>query len=283
MLAPAPFLSSDVCRMRDDPSGSDHSPDAPPLLDREALRAALAPLRLGHPLVYLPAIASTNTHAAELARASAVEGTLVTTDDQTGGRGRIGRSWKSLPGQQLALSLVLRPVFPPHFLVMASALAVAEAVEAVAGVATGIKWPNDVLVDGRKVSGILIETSADFAVLGIGVNVNGSLAAYPELAGRAATLAEIVGRDLPREPVAAALLRRLDALYYALQHGEDAARSAVRQAWRERLVTLGRRVSVLQGENTLAGVAEDVDADGMLLLRDGAGTLHTITWGDVGS
>jgi BirA family transcriptional regulator, biotin operon repressor / biotin---[acetyl-CoA-carboxylase] ligase len=283
MLAPAPFLSLDVCRMRDDATGSDRSPEPPPSLDLEALRAALMGLRLGHPLVYFPAIASTNTHAAELARAGAAEGTLVTTDDQAGGRGRIGRSWKSMPGRQLALSLVLRPAFPPHFLVMASALAVAEAVEAVAGVATAIKWPNDVLVNGRKVSGILIETSADFAILGIGVNVNGSLAADPELAGRAATLAEIVGRDLPREPLAADLLRRLNTLYYSLQRGGDEARSAVRQAWRERLVTLGRRVSIVQGERTLAGLAEDVDADGMLLLRDAAGTLHTVTWGDVGS
>src|SRR5690242_21469608 len=161
--------------MRDDPQAG-HPPAggfAP--LDHARLRTAISGLRLGHPLIYFPALDSTNSHAAELARAGAAEGTLVTTDDQTAGRGRIGRAWKSLPGQQLALSLVLRPAFPPHFLVMASALAVAAAIETVAGLTPAIKWPNDVLVDGRKVCGILIETSPGAAILGIGLNVNGSL------------------------------------------------------------------------------------------------------------
>ncbi len=104
-------------------------------LDVEALRRELAGGRLGQPLFYLPAVGSTNTWAAELAHAGAAEGTLVTTDDQTAGRGRVGRVWKALPGQQLALSLILRPTFAPHFLVMASALAVAQAIEVIAAAA----------------------------------------------------------------------------------------------------------------------------------------------------
>src|SRR5262249_54779112 len=122
---------------------------ASPRLDIAALEAALQGLRLGAPLVYFPAVPSTNTHAARLAQEGAPEGTLVTTDDQTAGRGRVGRAWKSLPGQQLALSLVLRPVFPPHFLVMASALAVAKAIEENTSLRAEIKWPNDVQVTGR--------------------------------------------------------------------------------------------------------------------------------------
>ncbi|HKV83049.1 MAG TPA: biotin--[acetyl-CoA-carboxylase] ligase, partial [Ktedonobacterales bacterium] len=120
-------------------------------LDIADLKTRLAPLRLGHPLLYFPAIGSTNSHAVELAREGAAEGTLVTTDDQTAGRGRIGRVWKSLPGQQLALSLVLRPTFPPQFLIMASALAVAETVGDLVATEAAIKWPNDVLLAGRKV------------------------------------------------------------------------------------------------------------------------------------
>jgi BirA family transcriptional regulator, biotin operon repressor / biotin---[acetyl-CoA-carboxylase] ligase len=257
--------------------------DAPSPLDVTALEAALAGLRLGTPLLYFPALPSTNTHAAELARGGATEGTLVTTDDQTAGRGRIGRTWKSLPGQQLALSLVLRPTFPPHFLVMAAALAVAEAVETVTGLRTAIKWPNDVQVDGCKVCGILIETSPGYAILGIGLNVNGSLGDDPDLAARATTLADAARHDHSREALAAELLRRLDALYAALAAGDAAARATLRMAWRARLATLGRRITVAQHDASLAGVAEDVDADGVLLLRLDDGTLRPITWGDVQS
>lgn len=269
--------------MTDDPQAGNPPASGAPPLDLARLRAAFAGLRLGHPLVYFPAIDSTNSHAAELARAGAAEGALVTTDDQTAGRGRIGRAWKSLPGRQLALSLVLRPAFPPHFLVMASALAVAEAIETATGLTPAIKWPNDVLVDGRKVCGILIETSPGVAILGIGLNVNGSLADDAELAARATTLADAAGRELSREDLAIALVRRLDALYALLAGGGMAAREQVRAAWRGQLVTLGRRVSIRQGGAELAGAAEDVDADGALLLRRDDGTLQTITWGDVSS
>jgi BirA family transcriptional regulator, biotin operon repressor / biotin---[acetyl-CoA-carboxylase] ligase len=253
----------------------------PPPLDLDALTAALDGLRLGTPLRYFPALTSTNTYAADLAREGAAEGTLVTTDDQTAGRGRVGRVWKSRPNQNLALSLVLRPDFPPYYLVMASALAVADAIEEVAGLRTEIKWPNDVLLDGRKVSGILIETSPGYAILGIGLNVNGSYADDAELAARATTLADAAGQPLLREALAAALLRLLDGHYAALKEQGESARRRVRAEWRARLVTLGRHVSIQQGETAFSGVAEDVDADGALLLRLDNGELRTITWGDV--
>src|SRR5262249_15298362 len=144
-----------------------------------------------------------------------------------------------------------------------------------------IKWPNDVQITGHKVCGILIETSPGYAVLGIGVNVNGSLAGDVELATHATTLADAAGHAISREALAAALLRRLDALYSALSTGGGPARAVLREAWRARLITLGRRVTIAQQETTLVGVAEDVDADGALLLRLDDGTLHTVTWGDV--
>lgn len=250
-------------------------------LDVLDLQARLASIRLGHPLLYFPAIGSTNTHAVELARAGAAEGTLVTTDDQTAGRGRIGRVWRSLPGQQLALSLVLRPTFPPQFLIMASAIAVAETVEAHTPVPAEIKWPNDVLIAGRKVCGILIESSGGFVVLGIGLNVNGTLAGDWELAARAITLAEAAGRPVSREEAAASLLARVDALYSQLQVGGAEAQAEIREAWRARLLTLGRMVTLRQGEEEVSGFAQEVNADGALLLRLPSGGLRTVTWGDV--
>lgn len=262
--------------------------DAARPLDLTAIESATAPLRIGQPLLHLPAIPSTNSEAMTRAQQGAAEGTLVTTDHQTAGRGRMGRSWVALPNEQLALSLILHPTFPPHFLVMASALAVAEAIEATASVRPAIKWPNDVLIEGRKVCGILIETSiatsGTVAVLGIGINVNGSLAAYPELAERATTLADALGHPIPREPLLIDLLRRLDDLYSALRTdgtGGEQARRQLREAWRARLATLGQRVTIQQNGQVLTGIAADVDAMGALELVADDGTRHTITWGDV--
>lgn len=250
-------------------------------LDVAALEAALAPLTLGHPLVYHPAIASTNTEAMALARRGAAEGTLVTTDDQTAGRGRMGRVWQSLPNEQLALSLVLHPPFLPHYLVMASALAVAEAIEATTGLRPDIKWPNDVLIAGRKVCGILIETSDAIAVLGIGINVNGSVNSIPELAIRATTLADVLGRTIAREPLFIALVQRLDSLYVTLRAGGEQAQRQLRDTWRARLVTLGKHITILQSGRKITGIAQDVDATGALEFTADDGTPQTITWGDV--
>jgi BirA family biotin operon repressor/biotin-[acetyl-CoA-carboxylase] ligase len=251
------------------------------LLDLAALEAGLAPVTLGHPLIYHPVLDSTNSTAMALARQGAAEGMLVTTDDQTVGRGRLGRTWQSLPNQQLALSLVLHPSFPPHFLVMASAVAVAEAIEITAGLRPDIKWPNDVLISGRKVCGILIETSEAIAVLGIGINVNGSLASSATLAGRATTLAEALGHPIAREPLFIELLRRLDNLYGALKAGGERAQRLLRDSWRARLTTLGQHVTIQQAENTLTGLAQDVDESGALILLADDGSRQTITWGDV--
>lgn len=250
-------------------------------LDVAALEAAFTPLTLGRPLIYHPAIASTNTEAMALARQGAGEGTLITTDEQTAGRGRLGRVWQSLPNEQLALSLVLHPSFPPHFLVMASALAVAEAIEAATGLRPEIKWPNDVLIAGRKVCGILIETSERIAVLGIGLNVNGSLAGDPELAVRATTLSDALGQHIAREPLFIELIERLDGLYATLKAGGEQARRQLRAAWRERLATLGKRVTIQQVGRAITGVARDVDESGALIVATDEGRRETITWGDV--
>ena len=270
--------------MADSPHDTSDTSDTPAPsrpLDVAALEHALAPLTLGHPLIYHRAIESTNSEAMALARQGATEGTLVTTDEQTAGRGRMGRVWLSLPNEQLALSLVLRPTFRPHLLVMASALAVAEAIEATTGLRPDIKWPNDVLIAGRKVCGILIETSEGNAVLGIGINVNGSLAAHPELAARATTLADELGRPIAREPLLIELLRRLDVLYTALHTGGEEAHRQLCESWRARLVTLGQHVTVQQTGRAISGVARDVDETGALELAADDGTRQVITWGDV--
>ncbi|HEX9039034.1 MAG TPA: biotin--[acetyl-CoA-carboxylase] ligase [Ktedonobacterales bacterium] len=270
---------------REPPDAAAASATAGAPLRVDLLRQGLRGVALGNPLIYLPAVGSTNTYAGALAREGAGEGALVMTDDQTAGRGRAGRVWKPLPNQQLILSFVLRPTFPPHFLVMAGALAVAEAIEAVTPLRVELKWPNDALVNGRKVCGILIETSDGVAILGMGLNANGDFSDDAELAARATTLAAEVGHPVVREELAIALVRRLDARYSQLREGGDEAQRALREQWRARLVTLGRRAVIHQtlGETAppIEGLAVDVDSDGALLLRRDDGQLVTITWGDV--
>lgn len=262
-------------------SSTGAAPDDVPKFAVDVLREHLIGCHLGHPLVYLPEVPSTNTYALRLAREGANDGTLVITNFQSAGRGRTGRVWQSQPGQHLALSLVLHPRFPPQFLVMASALAVAAAVEDQAQLRAELKWPNDVLVAGRKVCGILIESSGDYAVLGIGVNVNDSLAHAADLRDRAATLAELTGCPIAREPLAGAILKRLDELYGQLQDDSAIAQPAIRTEWASRLVTVGRRTRVVQSGNVVEGMAQGVDEGGALVLLLDSGERRMVTWGDI--
>lgn len=258
-------------------------------LDLEALRTALPINGLGTSIIYAPVIPSTNSLALDSIARDAVPGLLILTDAQPQGRGRQGRAWHSMPGQQILLSLLLTPPFAPRWLVMMSALGLFEALveSGLPDERVGIKWPNDVLIDGRKVAGILIETTtgrdgALWAVVGLGVNVNGSLEAESALAGSATTVATALGHPIAREALLLAFLRHLGAHYAALARTPTATAPVLAQ-WRERLVTLGRTVVVHQGDQQLRGMAENLTEDGALLLRDDGGIVHTILWGDIES
>jgi BirA family biotin operon repressor/biotin-[acetyl-CoA-carboxylase] ligase len=250
-------------------------------LDIDMLTRALAGSPFPLTLRYFPTLDSTNTYAMRLPPGEAQEGLVVITDHQTAGRGRVGRVWEGFARQQLTFSLILRPAFAANWLMMASALAVSEAITRVTGLTPAIKWPNDVLVGGKKACGILIETSSEIAVIGIGVNVNGSLAQQPELAAHATTLEDEAGYPLSREGLAASILLALAQHYDAMRNHGDTGREAVRLAWRDRLVTLGAQVRVEQGRTQVTGWAEDVAEDGALIVRQDDGSRVLITWGDV--
>jgi BirA family biotin operon repressor/biotin-[acetyl-CoA-carboxylase] ligase len=261
--------------------------------DGQAFSVALAPLlttkSFGKPLHFLPTIDSTNTYAARLAREGASAGTAVIADEQTGGKGRLGRSWVSPPGVNLYLSLLLRPsvttAVAPQLNLLA-AVAVADAIAEVCPLTPAIKWPNDVLIDGKKVCGILAEMQTEAGalqavVLGIGVNVNAPASAFPEeLRDKASSLFLTGGRLIDRAAFTAALLTHLEKLYVLwLEEGFP----ALRPLW-ERHATglLGRRITVAAPEGTVTGIVQGLDSDGVLLLRteDGA-TLRRILAGDV--
>lgn len=240
---------------------------------------------LGHVLHCADELPSTNDRARELADEGAAHGEVVIAESQTAGRGRRGRSWASPPGRNLHLSVILRPQLPPQRAAELTLLASVATCDACrqAGVDAGIKWPNDVLVGGRKVAGILTELSAEpevvhWVVVGIGVNLNAGPDDFPPGVREIATsLAEARGQPVPRALFAAALLASLEQ--WLDVHAADGF-GPVREAWRERSVTLGREVRVESDGAEVAGVAEDVDASGALLVRTAGGVVRVVS-GDV--
>jgi BirA family biotin operon repressor/biotin-[acetyl-CoA-carboxylase] ligase len=235
------------------------------------------------PYRVLARIGSTNDEAAAWALTGAPDGALVIADEQTAGRGRHGRVWQAAPGSALLMSIVLRPAIPAEMLprtTLMAAVAVAEALAAL-GTQPGIKWPNDVLIGGRKVAGILAEATWEgdrlaAVVLGIGVNVRRD--ALPEemaTAFGATTLQDALARPVARGDVLAALVAGLDR--WRGQLGDP----ALLAAWRDYSITLGRAVTVTAGATVLRGVAEDIDASGALLLRQEGGRLQRLLAGEV--
>lgn len=236
---------------------------------------------IGRRVLYYPELASTMDIARQEAQQGAAEGTVVIAEKQTAGRGRLKRVWLS-PKGSIALSIILYPrISYLPYLVMLASLAAARSIEKVTGLKTQLKWPNDVLINGKKVCGILVETdvrenSVAYAIIGIGINVNFRLADFPEILSIATSLADELGKDVPRVAIIQHLLTEIERLYSALPEGEP-----IYQEWRDRLVTLGRKVQVKTGTAMLEGIAESVAPDGSLLLRHSNGSSTKIVAGDV--
>ena len=255
-------------------------------LSEAAIRAALIDVPLVRQVVYLPVVGSTNNAARDLAGQGAPHMTLVVTDEQPAGRGRLGRSWYMPPLAAIAMSIVVRPELAAaraQRLTMLAGLAVAEGVEQAAGLAVVLKWPNDVVAPGqlRKLGGILTETAMvgeriDYAAVGIGLNVNADFAGRPDLSGTATSLRLLLGREIDRLSVLAAIVERFMARFDELSAGD-----ALRAAWAARLATLHRRVEARVGDAVWIGVAEAVDDDGALWLRSDDGARHRLLAADV--
>ena len=251
------------------------------------IEAALRTRVIGRPLEVVAEIGSTNDAVMAAGRAGKAEGLTILADRQTAGRGRRGRPWASPAGVGLYTSVLLRPQQSPArlpLLTLVAGLGVAEAIEEIAGVAARLKWPNDVLVEGRKVAGILAETaSADgevgYVVIGIGINVNRAPQDLPQgLVPVATSLALATGRPIPRGELAAALYNALDRWYLVFRQGRI---ESILAAGRERSATLGRPVDVLADEEGWQGVAVDLDADGALLVREESGEIRRVIASDV--
>ncbi len=246
-----------------------------------AISSGLKTRFIGQRVSYYPRLSSTMEAARGEVRQGAPEGTVVVADEQSAGKGRLNRVWLS-PRGSLSLSIVLYPdmVHLPS-LIMVASLAVVHIIKAVTGLRAQIKWPNDVLVNGRKVCGILIESgvrasSVDYAIIGIGINVNLKALDFTDILPAATSLSDEMGGDVSRLELLRRLLAEVENLYLSLPDGE-----AVYREWRDRLITLGRKVRVSSGEAAYEGIAESVARDGSLLLRGLGGSLSRISAGDV--
>jgi BirA family transcriptional regulator, biotin operon repressor / biotin---[acetyl-CoA-carboxylase] ligase len=246
--------------------------EIPDRLTALELRPLLDTHDVGQVLHTYETLPSTNDRAKELAEEGAAHGEVVVSETQTAGRGRRGRTWVSPPRRNLYFSVVLRPDLAPMRaaeLTLVASLAVCDALRH-AGLDAGIKWPNDLLVGGRKIAGILTELAAEpekvqWVVIGVGVNVNALAEDFPEeLRGEATSIAIERGGPAPRALFAAACLSGLEE--WLDVHAEQGF-GAIRDAWRARTVTLGREVLVRADGRELAGVAEDIDDQGALLVR----------------
>lgn len=221
-------------------------------------------------------VGSTSDIARRLAEGGAPEGTLVMAEEQTSGRGRFARAWAS-PRGGLWFSVVLRPPLPParmHELAFAGAVGVARGLRAYPGVKAGIKWPNDLVYEGKKLGGILVEIGARggktvFAVMGVGLNVNVNPSDLSSEAAAVATSVQaVLGRPVSLERVLAAVTGELETAYRGwLEEGF----ASILAAWRELCTCLGRPVTVRTANAVWRGVAVDVDESGALLLDTGQG------------
>ena len=254
-------------------------------------RAPLSAARLRHSLAGGPVwreiqvrttTESTNAEVAEAARAGAAEGLVVIAEHQSAGRGRMDRTWSAAPRSAVLMSALLRPtvgVSSWPLLPLLTGLAVVEALDAVAGVTAALKWPNDVLIDGRKVAGILVERVEEAVVVGVGLNVS---TRADELPVESATSLALAGGSIDREILTREVLRGLARRYLGWLE-RDGAPGSVIPAYRERCETIGLQIELLlPGGDVVRGTATEIDDSGRLVLRDEAtGTDRAWLVGDV--
>ncbi len=229
--------------------------------------------------------ASTNTTAKELAIHGAPEGTLIISEMQTGGKGRLGREWFSPPGEGIYLSFILRPSVSPAEapkITLLAAVAVAEALRQATRLRALIKWPNDIILRGKKAAGILMEINTemdaiDYVVIGLGVNVN--IATFPaHLTEKATSLLIETAEKQSRVGLIKDFLQWFEHYYGMFQRSDF---EPILERWRQLSRITGRRITVETIDSKLVGTAVDIDGDGRLMVEDNKGHVHRVYSGDV--
>ena len=242
---------------------------------------------IGRKIIVLSETTSTNDEIEKAAHANRDEGLVVFAESQTQGRGRRGRSWSSPARKGLWFSILLRPQLAPDEctqLTVATATALVRAIRSVTGVTVEIKWPNDLLVRGKKLAGILTELSAEldhvrYVIIGIGIDCNQTASDFPrELRAIATSLKLTVGKPISRTDLAVTVLRELDFDYARIRDGDF---NSIAEEWAAHCGTLGRQVDIEVGQRRITGRAEALDESGALLLRSKHGQVERVISGDV--
>jgi BirA family biotin operon repressor/biotin-[acetyl-CoA-carboxylase] ligase len=260
---------------------------SPDRLSVGELSGLLKETRIGRELICLEQVDSTNNELKRLASDGAAEGLVVLADHQTGGRGRLGRSFSSPKGKGLYLSALFRPNLPPAEAVNLTAwvaVAVCNGIEAAVGIRPGIKWTNDIIFGQKKLCGILTEMSMEaesgtlqYVVAGAGINVSQSEEDFGELASTATSIQIETGKTVRRADLAAAIISELDVMYQNFPRNK----SFYLDRYRADCVTLGKEVRLLRGGETELAFAESVDEDFRLVVRHLDGHYETISSGEV--
>ena len=261
---------------------------SPDKLLAEDLRSRLATDSIiGRNIIVIDSTTSTNDEMDCKARDAAPEGLVIFAETQTGGRGRMGRKWSSPIKKGLWLSVLLRPPLVADEctqITIAAAVALVISIKKINGVEPEIKWPNDILVNGKKISGILTEMSSEpdhvkYVIVGIGVNVNQSSDDIPEDIKTIATSLKMVsGKTVDRSQLATDILHELDNCYKKVVAGRF---SEIGETWSGYCSTLGKRISIKTGSRTITGCAEALDETGALLVRTEHGRIERILGGDI--
>lgn len=261
--------------------------DTPNILIEELILPYLKTQKLGRKIICLETVDSTNNYLKSLASEGALEGTVVISEEQTSGKGRLGRAFESPKGKGLYMSVLLRPDFHPSQLASLTsviAMAVSKAIEKISGIETKIKWVNDIIAHEKKICGILTEMSVigensevDYVVVGMGVNVSQNIDDFSdEILPKASSLS-LLGSNVSRANLAAEMLNTLDEYLRLIP-------SPGKEFWdeyRERSITLGRQIKVKTRDELKDAFAQDIDENGALIIRFPDGTHDTISYGEV--
>jgi BirA family biotin operon repressor/biotin-[acetyl-CoA-carboxylase] ligase len=242
----------------------------------------------GHEIHTSQKTGSTNADAKALAESGSPHGTLVLTEVQTNGRGRRGHVWQSMEGTAISMSMICRPEFPPEkasMLTLVMGLAVSDAICSMTGLGAMIKWPNDIVIQNRKVAGILTEMSAEpdyiqYVIIGAGINVNTEQADFPEeIKETAGSLKSVSGRSFSRAQLIEEILRYFEKYYEIFDRTLDL--SGMMGHYNERLVSREKQVKILNPKTTFEGISTGIDQEGNLLVKKTDGNIAKVSTGEV--
>lgn len=268
------------------PNKGYHITACPDIISAEEVKSLLETRWAGQEIAYYSLIDSTNNRAKRLAEEGAPHGALVIADEQSGGRGRRGRGWATPPKSSIAMTLIIRPELPPEkasMLTLIMGMAVASACQELLKLPVQIKWPNDAVIGGRKICGILTEISAEmhaihYLVIGTGINVN--MEEFPEsIRDTATSLSLAAGHPVNRAQVICGCMKYFEKYYEIFMETQDL--SGLKDSYHKMLVNLGAEVRVLEPGNEYTGISRGINDRGELLVEREDGAIEEVYAGEV--